>query len=222
MVNYDSIKIGLEVEFMIEDQIFDGVVRYKGGINGYEGLWIGVEASEPIGEFDGRINGRTYFNCSSKYGLLLTSDQLRLRKHLKKYKKSSGYKASPTKVDDLLFGPSKSKDYVVCVTEDYLNKAKSSFEGESYDEIFRQMPRHTTSETLVFVPKKKKMENKLITDNGFQPVSSMPKEFMPENELQVYTKLGWSYRNVKLPSHSKLNDTYDSFNKSRNNFIGGS
>ena len=66
------------------------------------------------------------------------------------------------------------------------------------------------------------MENKLITDNGFQPVSSMPKEFMPENELQVYTKLGWSYRNVKLPSHSKLNDTYDSFNKSRNNFIGGS
>ena len=47
MVNYNSIKIGLEVEFMIEDQIFDGIVRYKGGINGYEGLWVGVEASQP-------------------------------------------------------------------------------------------------------------------------------------------------------------------------------
>jgi hypothetical protein len=54
MVNYDSIKIGLEVEFMRENQIFHGVVRYKGGIMGYEGLWVGVEASEPS-------NGR--FSC---------------------------------------------------------------------------------------------------------------------------------------------------------------
>ena len=47
MVNYDSIKVGLEVEFMIDNHIFDGVVRYKGGINGYDGLWIGVEANQP-------------------------------------------------------------------------------------------------------------------------------------------------------------------------------
>ena len=44
---YDSIKIGQEVEFLRAEQIFGGVVRYKGGINGYEGLWIGIEANEP-------------------------------------------------------------------------------------------------------------------------------------------------------------------------------
>lgn len=220
MVNYDSIKVGLEVEFMRENQIFHGIVRYKGGIMGYEGLWVGVEASEPIGEFDGRINGRTYFNCSNKYGLLLTADELRLRRHLKKFKTNPIYKSVNSDCEELLFKKSKSKDYVVCVTEDYLKRAKSSFENTAYDEIFRSMPRHTTHETLVFVPPKKKIANKLDIENGFQPICSVPKEFMPENELKIYTKLNWSYRNVKLPSHSKLNNTFDNFNKNRSNYIG--
>lgn len=65
-----------------------------------------------------------------------------------------------------------------------------------------------------------RVENKIRIENGFQPINSMPKEFMPDEELKIYTKLNWSYKNVKLPSHSKLNDTYDSFNKNRTNFIG--
>lgn len=47
MVNYDVISIGLEVEFLVSDKVFSGIVRYKGGINGKEGVWIGIEAKEP-------------------------------------------------------------------------------------------------------------------------------------------------------------------------------
>ena len=47
MVNYDVVSIGLEVEFLVQDQIFCGIVRYKGPINGKNGNWIGIEAKQP-------------------------------------------------------------------------------------------------------------------------------------------------------------------------------
>ena len=48
MVNFDSITIGLEVEFQLADggQVHSGKVRYKGGLNGKVGKWVGVEARE--------------------------------------------------------------------------------------------------------------------------------------------------------------------------------
>lgn len=46
MVNYDVVTIGLEVEFLVNQQLFGGIVRYKGGINGKDGVWIGIEAKE--------------------------------------------------------------------------------------------------------------------------------------------------------------------------------
>ena len=50
MVNYEVVTIGLEVEFICgvdNKNIHKGIVRYKGGINGKEGQWVGVEATEP-------------------------------------------------------------------------------------------------------------------------------------------------------------------------------
>lgn len=44
MLNYDNITIGLEVEFVVDDQLCEGFVRYKGPVNGKEGVWIGIEA----------------------------------------------------------------------------------------------------------------------------------------------------------------------------------
>ena len=46
MVNYDAITIGLEIEFILDNKIYDGIVKYKGGINGKDGVWIGIEAKE--------------------------------------------------------------------------------------------------------------------------------------------------------------------------------
>lgn len=45
MVNFDAVKIGLEVEFQTEEgQVERGLVRYKGVINGKPGNWVGIEA----------------------------------------------------------------------------------------------------------------------------------------------------------------------------------
>ncbi len=53
----------------------------------------------------------------------------------------------------------------------------------------------------------------------FHPKSSIPREFMPTDELKLYTKLKWSYKNTKLPTNSSLNNTFDGFNKSRKNYL---
>ena len=47
MVNFNAVTIGLEVEFLVEDSICSGIVRYKGPVNGKEGDWIGIESSAP-------------------------------------------------------------------------------------------------------------------------------------------------------------------------------
>ena len=81
MVNFDILKVGLEVEF-INDQtknsIQTGVVKYKGAINGKEGDWVGVETREPIGYCDGRLMGNSYFSCPENCGLFLNADELRI------------------------------------------------------------------------------------------------------------------------------------------------
>jgi hypothetical protein len=47
MVNYDVITIGLEVEFLVEGHLCSGFVRYKGPINGKDGVWVGIESRQP-------------------------------------------------------------------------------------------------------------------------------------------------------------------------------
>ena len=46
MVNFEAITMGLEVEWVEHEngEIERGNVRYKGGINGKPGDWVGIEA----------------------------------------------------------------------------------------------------------------------------------------------------------------------------------
>lgn len=47
MVNYDSINLGLKVEFIKDETICRGTVRYKGGLNGKQGVFVGIETDKP-------------------------------------------------------------------------------------------------------------------------------------------------------------------------------
>ncbi len=44
---------------------------------------------------------------------------------------------------------------------------------------------------------------------------------MPKEELELYTKLNWSHKNIKnLPRNASIiNKTFDSFNLNRSNYI---
>lgn len=42
---------------------------------------------------------------------------------------------------------------------------------------------------------------------------------MPVEEMKLYTKLNWSYKNVKIPGTSSVNNSFDGFNKNRSNYM---
>lgn len=45
---------------------------------------------------------------------------------------------------------------------------------------------------------------------------------MPSDEMKLYSKLEWSYKNISLPRNTDLSNTFDSFNKKRSNYLGPS
>jgi dynactin complex subunit len=47
MVNFENLKIGSRVQTSKDGEIFQGTVRYKGGLITREGNWVGVELDKP-------------------------------------------------------------------------------------------------------------------------------------------------------------------------------
>lgn len=43
---------------------------------------------------------------------------------------------------------------------------------------------------------------------------------MPKDEMKLYTSIDWNYKGVNLPKNTDLSNTFESFNLSRNNYIG--
>ena len=52
-----------------------GVVKYIGAIDVDEGVFIGVELSEPVGKNDGSVAGKRYFRCRDSYGKFVRPDR---------------------------------------------------------------------------------------------------------------------------------------------------
>ncbi|RNA14555.1 tubulin-folding cofactor B, partial [Brachionus plicatilis] len=208
MVNYDSITLGLRVQFMKDEKICSGTVRYKGGVNGKKGVFIGIEADESVGYCDGRMLGRVYFKCADKYGLFLNANEIRLVPHLKRKRKCTLHKSLKSECDELLFRSTCPEEKVNSITENYLHKAKSCF-GLSYDNIFANQPRYNRNNYLVYCPKSSASEGDSKKSNGFQHQSSIQRAFMPKEEMKLYTSVNWSYKNVHLPKNTDLNNTFE-------------
>ena len=49
-----------------------GEVAYVGPVGGLErGYWIGVKLDEPVGDNNGTIGGKKYFDCGPKFGIFV-------------------------------------------------------------------------------------------------------------------------------------------------------
>ena len=56
-----------------------GEVKYVGKVTGLEkGYWAGIQLDEPIGDNDGSIKGKKFFECPMKFGLFVRPSDLKV------------------------------------------------------------------------------------------------------------------------------------------------
>ncbi|CAM8975213.1 unnamed protein product [Rhodiola kirilowii] len=61
----ESVRIGQRVHF-VNDTRRIGTVKYVGPVEGYSGVWVGVDWDNGQGKHDGSVNGDTYFLANSQ------------------------------------------------------------------------------------------------------------------------------------------------------------
>ncbi|XP_011253099.1 restin homolog isoform X4 [Camponotus floridanus] len=94
MSQKDELKIGDRVIVSSMQGSKTGVLKYQGPTHFAGGEWYGVELDEPLGKNDGSVNGKRYFECSSKHGLFTVPHKVSrspsARKSSMVYKPSGG------------------------------------------------------------------------------------------------------------------------------------
>ncbi|KAG0725285.1 CAP-Gly domain-containing linker protein 3 [Chionoecetes opilio] len=56
-----------------------GVIKYIGKVNFEEGVWLGVELRAAKGKHDGAVNGRRYFSCRPRHGVMVKPHNVYVR-----------------------------------------------------------------------------------------------------------------------------------------------
>lgn len=81
---------------VLVDGIWTGVVRYFGNLDGSYGMnktFVGIKLDDPVGEHDGIFDGKRYFRCPSKHGVMVSRRRVSLLVMDKK-RKQHGTKCS--------------------------------------------------------------------------------------------------------------------------------
>jgi hypothetical protein len=58
------------------------VVKYYGPVDGFDCSLLGLEYSDPVGDSNGSINGKVYFECTANYGAFVREDDERVGRRL--------------------------------------------------------------------------------------------------------------------------------------------
>ena len=104
MVNFENLKTGSRVQTIKDGEIFEGTVRYKGGLITREGNWIGVELDKPAGYTSGLFKGHKYFQCNDKHGIFIRPRRLHLMGNWRKMSGNAYQTVSKESyVDETLF-----------------------------------------------------------------------------------------------------------------------
>lgn len=63
--------LGDRVKFSIDGGQAQGSVVFLGPVSFGSGDWVGLRLDEPIGRYDGSVQGVRYFDCADKHGLFI-------------------------------------------------------------------------------------------------------------------------------------------------------
>lgn len=210
MVLFHNINVGQRVEVNIGWDEIKGTVQYKGCLSGKQGDWVGVHLEEKVGNCNGMVNGRRYFQCPDGNGLFVRANRIRFipiqRCLFNKYHRVR----SKSFVEEQLFGQTIKPQVTegpydpVKISAKYSERATSaSFDSE--EDIFRRKYhplRHSISNTMPAATMKRPRSVTLTyssqpvhaeyeIDTQYISSPTIPKIHMPYAALCRQVSRGW-------------------------------
>lgn len=209
MVLHQNVNIGQRVEVKVRNRIYKGTVKYKGAIIHKPGDWVGVSLEQPVGENDGMLMGRRYFQCTINHGIFVRANCIRFipltRWTYNKYHKV----ADTAEVDEPLFStysrPNTSDPSLI--TEDMKRRVKigASLEDSTFGQSKRYYPlRHSVGNKIPaatmtrsassmssFNYTTRPIHSEYDIEDDFITYPSIPKAHMPYSALRNQVKRGW-------------------------------
>ncbi|XP_059138880.1 uncharacterized protein LOC131927176 [Physella acuta] len=213
MVLFENVCIGQRVEVQWKHGIYRGTVKFKGVLSTKKGDWVGVALDHPVGDTNGMILGRRYFQCPEKCGAFVRADKIRFiqsgRCLFDKYHKV----ASISYVDDFLFDSPplevKNGPYdPIKLSVDDFRRAKSSVGDYNRSSVWEK-PKHYSLRHSVgnFIPAATMLRSQTASKpfrylsiplhvdywsgDEFERKPSIPKIHMPRSALKEQVQRGW-------------------------------
>lgn len=209
MVLFHNVNLGQKVGVNLGWCEVRGAVAYKGALAGKQGDWVGVHLEDKVGNCDGMVHGRRYFQCPDGHGLFVRANRLRFipiqRSLYNKYHKV----ASQSYADERLFGNAEKPavtngpyDPIKISTKYHDKVTNRSFDD---NDIFRRKNfplNHSISNTMPAATMKRPRSVMLTYSSA--PVHteyeiedpwitspSIPKTHMPYSALKRQVRRGW-------------------------------
>ncbi|WAR27649.1 DCTN1-like protein [Mya arenaria] len=204
MVLFHNVNVGQRVEVSLDWGTIRGTVGYKGCLTGKQGDWVGVLLEERVGNCDGMVNGRRYFQCQDGYGLFVRSNRLRL---YNKYHRVG----NASFVEEPLFGNSAKPEVdngpydPIKITSKFHDRIST---GRSYDDaadiyrtryhplchpISRTIPAATMTRprSVTLTYSSRPVHGEYEIDDPYITSPSIPKTHMPFSALRRQISRGW-------------------------------
>lgn len=208
MVLHQNVNIGQRVEVKLHNRIYRGTVKYKGAIIHKPGDWVGVSLEQPVGENDGMLMGRRYFQCTNNHGVFVRANCLRFipltRWTYNKYHKV----ADRAYVDEPLFSSTQRPDTSdpTLISEDMKRRMKMgvSLEESPFSRTRMHPLRHSVGNKIpaatmtrskssmsAFNYTSRPIHSEYDIEDDFISYPSIPKSHMPYSALRNQVKRGW-------------------------------
>lgn len=205
MVLFQNINVGQRVEVKINKLIFRGVVKYKGSVVNKQGDWVGVALDRAVGENDGMVLGRRYFQCPLYHGVFVRANNVRfiplIRCLYNKYRKVS----DRSYVEEPLFSTSVATPDPSVVTSQYQDQARGGFAFD--DSLFsaKRFPlRHSVGNHIPAATMRRAktamasfryltspIHSEYDVEEEFISSPAVPKTHMPYSALRRQVRRGW-------------------------------
>ncbi|KAK3095475.1 hypothetical protein FSP39_015135 [Pinctada imbricata] len=205
MVLHQNINVGQRVEVKIGHMVFRGVVKYKGSLVNRKGDWVGVMLERPVGDNDGMVMGRRYFECNKNQGIFVRANCIRfiplVRCLYNKYHKVS----DRSYVEEPLFQSVPRPQVPPQISSQFENQAKSGFAFD--DSLFnakRYHLRHSVGNQIsaatmrraktamaAFRYTSRPIHAEYDIQDDFITSPTIPKTHMPFSALKRQVSRGW-------------------------------